>query len=592
MKKIFIILALCFSSLAFATEYSGNYALPYSYDKANSFRTDEPYAKAKSIVGDTNLNSLRQYNAQGYINSVARQINSYSSAPFVRAKMAHDVTALLLSYDAANYWAGTVPQQDIEYVLRTRKAVCEGYANVYKALCDAIGISCQKVHGYARGVGYSNGEYEDLTKSNHAWNIVKLEGAWYLVDCTWDSGHMDGRVSVQDYNTTWLFAKPEYFICTHFPTDDATQQLMARQVSTTAFRSLPNFRPNINDVAALLTFPKKENYINGQCVISYKAKNGGHLFVNLRDSSNTTIFNTFTYKTNDGTTNIFISLPSRGTYKVSIFAYRAGENTGNWCGDFTVTSSFAGSEVSYNMSDEQKATLMANNNTTRFSSIQFSPSDTYIAKSEPSYSYTPSYQKTNKQKKSSSPKYTNSRYRNYDAFGTYALSFSPSATCFKQYYKKYNSADDDNINDIADDANSEPLTQFDLGFGIDAFGNRDCCCIVFDWIFDEEANSDELTDKTNAILFGLCYGLRLTSWFALYGGGGIGWYWNETSQTQFDSKKGMYVTEENKSNGFAYKVNGGIMIPIATEADLKFDVSWNNLCGLTYGIGIGLNLLN
>ena len=45
-------------------------------------------------------------------------------------------------------------------------------------------------------------------------------------------------------------------------------------------------------------------------------------------------------------------------------------------------------------------------------------------------------------------------------------------------YDKYLKGDD-----IADDANSEPLTQFDLGFGIDAFGNRDCCCIVFDWIF-------------------------------------------------------------------------------------------------------------
>ena len=220
--------------------------------------------------------------------------------------------------------------------------------------------------------------------------------------------------------------------------------------------------------------------------------------------------------------------------------------------------------------------------------IELTPDMRYCVTTPPS-----SYIADNKQKPSTQntrPKSSNtSNYRNYNTFGTFALTFSPSATCFNQYYKKYNSADDDNINDIADDANSEPLTQFDLSFGIDAFGNRDCGCFVVDWIYDEEANSDELTDKTNAILFGHCYGLRLTSWFALYGGGGIGWYWNETSQTQFDSKKGMYVTEENKSNGFAYKVNGGIMIPIATKIDLKFDVSWNNICGLTYGIGFGYN---
>ena len=190
--------------------------------------------------------------------------------------------------------------------------------------------------------------------------------------------------------------------------------------------------------------------------------------------------------------------------------------------------------------------------------IQLMPDTLYCVTEPPA-----PYIADNKQKPSTQntrPKSSNtSRYRNYDTFCTWSLSFSASATCSKQYYN--------------DNNNETNFGSFDLGFGIDAFGNRDCCCIVFDWIYDEEANTKELTDKTNAILFGLCYGPRLTSWLALYGGGGIGWYWNETSQT---------------SNGFAYKVNSGIMIPIETEYDLKFDISWNNLCGLTYGIGFGI----
>ncbi len=52
-------------------------------------------------------------------------------------------------------------------------SVCEGYAMAYKYLLNAVGIECEVVSGYANGGG-------------HAWNVVKLDGAWYYVDTTWD----------------------------------------------------------------------------------------------------------------------------------------------------------------------------------------------------------------------------------------------------------------------------------------------------------------------------------------------------------------------------------------------------------------------
>ncbi|MCD8372697.1 MAG: leucine-rich repeat protein [Clostridia bacterium] len=51
--------------------------------------------------------------------------------------------------------------------------VCEAYAKTYLALCLASGLDCVIVSGYASG-------------ETHAWNLVKIDGEWYGVDCTWD----------------------------------------------------------------------------------------------------------------------------------------------------------------------------------------------------------------------------------------------------------------------------------------------------------------------------------------------------------------------------------------------------------------------
>lgn len=53
-----------------------------------------------------------------------------------------------------------------------RAGVCESYAKTYQYLCLLNGVECIVVTGY-------NGE-------DHAWNVVKIDGKWYGVDCTFD----------------------------------------------------------------------------------------------------------------------------------------------------------------------------------------------------------------------------------------------------------------------------------------------------------------------------------------------------------------------------------------------------------------------
>ena len=64
------------------------------------------------------------------------------------------------------------------------RAGCEGYAKLMKVLLDSAGIENYLVSGNA-----DNGE----TVAAHMWNVVKIDGEWYHLDCTWDDP-LDSKV--------------------------------------------------------------------------------------------------------------------------------------------------------------------------------------------------------------------------------------------------------------------------------------------------------------------------------------------------------------------------------------------------------------
>lgn len=57
-------------------------------------------------------------------------------------------------------------------VLVNGKGVCMSYAYAFRLLCDLSGVECVVVTGYLSG------------NLPHAWNMVKLDGEWYEIDCT------------------------------------------------------------------------------------------------------------------------------------------------------------------------------------------------------------------------------------------------------------------------------------------------------------------------------------------------------------------------------------------------------------------------
>ncbi|MEM7374427.1 MAG: transglutaminase domain-containing protein [Bacteroidota bacterium] len=135
--------------------------------------------------------------------------------------------------------------QSYEKTLEDRSAVCGGYANLLKALCDRLNVECIVINGYSKTSLGDIGQKE--LSIDHAWNAVQLDGKWHLVDVTWASGYTDRKTRhfTKRYTPKWFFTNPEIFVLTHLPEDPQWQLLEAPQ-SLLKFSYQPLIHTNLS----------------------------------------------------------------------------------------------------------------------------------------------------------------------------------------------------------------------------------------------------------------------------------------------------------------------------------------------------------
>ncbi len=108
-------------------------------------------------------------------------------------------------------------------ILKRRKAICWGYATLFKAMCDEANIACEVISGYGKTTIDAK---PNLKSPNHAWNSVKIDSVWYLLDATWDSGVVGGVSDFeQKYGYTYFLTPTKYFLVNHLPADPVWQLL-------------------------------------------------------------------------------------------------------------------------------------------------------------------------------------------------------------------------------------------------------------------------------------------------------------------------------------------------------------------------------
>ena len=122
-----------------------------------------------------------------------------------------------------------------EIVLKNGVAVCDGYARLFKTLCDHAGIRAEIITGHVRNLGRGSMRFQ----SNHSWNAVMIDGKWHLADPTWASGHItSGGQFVRHYDASFFLADPERLLSTHYP-ENPFWTLLPDHRPAPEFRSQP-----------------------------------------------------------------------------------------------------------------------------------------------------------------------------------------------------------------------------------------------------------------------------------------------------------------------------------------------------------------
>lgn len=137
----------------------------------------------------------------------------YNRSPKLKASSKYEVedpsdTAVLLK---------PLDERVADLVIRRKEAYCDGYARLFKTLCELNGVPARVVTGYSRA-GTRGGKN---FRSNHTWNAVYLDSAWHLLDVTWASGFLaySSNEFVQRVDETYFLTPPKQFINDHYPED-------------------------------------------------------------------------------------------------------------------------------------------------------------------------------------------------------------------------------------------------------------------------------------------------------------------------------------------------------------------------------------
>lgn len=106
------------------------------------------------------------------------QLDVYHATDYEKICAIYDYICNHVTYDTQGLAAGQSKLIYTAYAaLINGKAVCQGYANLFYRLALELGVDTRLV------AGYGNGEA-------HGWNIVKLYGAYYNLDATWDASRV------------------------------------------------------------------------------------------------------------------------------------------------------------------------------------------------------------------------------------------------------------------------------------------------------------------------------------------------------------------------------------------------------------------
>lgn len=150
-------------------------------------------------------------------------------------------------------------EKALRKTLKGRKGLCQDYSELYQAMCLAVGLECEIVTGDARDF-YK--PYRAVHNNPHAWNAVKIDGSWQLVDATWGAGYVLNSKFSRKFCPGFFASQPAWFAQTHLP-DKAAWQLLDQPIDGKSFPDQPIVNFGQTDYPLLGFSPKMVHSVNG-----------------------------------------------------------------------------------------------------------------------------------------------------------------------------------------------------------------------------------------------------------------------------------------------------------------------------------------
>jgi len=301
--------------------------------------------QSKQILGDSEFELIDNHalNAPKTVEQSLEKLAAYLIEP---AKNERDKVRAIyrwitnnIAYDDKSFFKGISTEKRAEAVLKTSLAICDGYAGLFQELAQLAGLEVKVISGYSKGYSYV---LENTDAINHAWNAVKVDGKWQLLDATWGAGYLDDQQKrfVRQFQAHYFLTPPEQFIYDHFP-KQAQWQLLASPLLKSQYDQLVYLRPAFfNTGLAIGSHPHYLIKTENQIVITLHAPAQTAVIVKLLqghyevDKSHTSIHH------HDDKYDITLTFPRPGKYTLRLFTkHQNAPGSYHWALDYSIIAS-------------------------------------------------------------------------------------------------------------------------------------------------------------------------------------------------------------------------------------------------------------
>jgi len=180
---------------------------------------------------------------------LAQQITQGATNETMRARALYTWITEHIRYDVQE-WAhitgggsAYMNAHDPLSVIERGTTVCAGYAWLYDAMARSVGLDSTFLIGAVRGY---RGTPDDALVSafKHAWNAVRVDGDWRLLDATWGARQTGEAAADHQARQAYYFdTPPGQMIFDHLPESPDWQLLDEPLPDAKAFHTLPNLKP-------------------------------------------------------------------------------------------------------------------------------------------------------------------------------------------------------------------------------------------------------------------------------------------------------------------------------------------------------------